>query len=634
MHLPLCPLFCLGLGFGVARNTVESNQGFEERGAISSSSAGYTVVQPYDERHYNNNSQQTTQATLYNSINPQGSVSTVVAEAYLVPPLQLDSVDTSESITVSYDAGSGFAKNPSSSHIQYHPNDDDGGATSLIIGMGFGDFGMFKDLFFAFLFIAGSTYVLWTAASAVLSADDGIASGGEITYLETAASVSIGLGTFALLISSSLFLGLLMKYSEHIITASITMSIVSFAILSVLSLLMGNIIMACICGFASLLTYRWLQNAASRIEFAATVLKTSFAAVNQNFWGIISVSVTMMLVQFVWLFMWSIAIVATVSYYQVLQADITVTQVPVQDQTSYETHYEAKANGWQTCVYVLMLLQLFWGIEVAKNVVASTVSGTLACWYFLPTRPNKVGGAFFRALTTSFGSICLGSLLVSILHTMRTCLSWLRNSSSRNNERRGGAGTLILACTLCMADFLLRVIESAMEYFNQYAFTYASGYGTNYFTSALRVMHLFKKRGWAAIITDSLISDALFLLILVISFTTGLFACLMGVSWFDHAPISVLFSAGFVVGMAVGVLISNIIQSAVKSIFVFYAEDPRALQRNHPDLYDQLTSKWMEVHPNTLFFVTGEMAGLDENEVTNAMIPSAPPLVHATPVAI
>jgi hypothetical protein len=90
-------------------------------------------------------------------------------------------------------------------------------------------------------------------------------------------------------------------------------------------------------------------------------------------------------------------------------------------------------------------------------------------------------------------------------------------------------------------------------------------------------------------------------------------------------------------GLAVGILLSNILESAVISIFVFYAEDPRVMQSHHPGLYDELTTKWLEIHPDTLFYITGEMAGATDdgsryaqhNPIASA---SAPPIALATPV--
>lgn len=90
-----------------------------------------------------------------------------------------------------------------------------------------------------------------------------------------------------------------------------------------------------------------------------------------------------------------------------------------------------------------LLLALYWVCQVIKNSVHVTVSGTCATWFFMnPIPSNPTLGSFrrffffsilekvtkvcliyylffCRAMTTSFGSICLGSLLVALLQTLR-----------------------------------------------------------------------------------------------------------------------------------------------------------------------------------------------------------------------
>ena len=692
LHLPLCPLFCLGLGYGAARSQdstdVHPNRREESEGAARNT--GYNVVEPFEERYFQDqHTLESAQVTLTNSINPNGAVSTQLAQAYLAPPLQGEHhhIGYGEYAQVQGDSSHGGADGygdidkaeagsaPGSGQPQ-HPIGGDGGSASTIVARGFGDYGMFKDLLFAIIFVFNTVYVIWTAFEAVVHARDNAAEMADAQptsgpgsgvvpsddasldpqtpdavnniSLRTVATMSFGLASFAMFTSSTIYLTLLMRYSEKIITASIWMSIILFGVMSVLSLLGGVIFMAVIFAVLCYFTYKWLQNAEQRIAFSSTVLKTAISAVKENFWGLVSSSVFMLMLQFVWIFTWSIAMMDT---HNRLDPSITTTTIitSVNDKNPNDADYsvtedrEGGGGGWAMFVYLLMILQLLWGIEVVKNVVSSTVSGTLACWYFTPTRGNHVGGALFRAVTTSFGSICLGSLLVAFLQVMRFVISTVRERAT-SRDSRGGTGALVLGCTLCLAEFLLRIIERLMEYFNQYAFTYTAAYGTNYLTSGLRVMDLFKKRGWTGIINDSLVRNALFLVVLAIAVTTGTFATLIGVSWSDHlqaagieSPGSVLFLAGFVMGLAVGILLSNILESAVISIFVFYAEDPRVMQRHHPALYDELTAKWLEIHPDTLFYMTGEMAGATDDGSRYAVhnpiaAASAPPVAYATPV--
>ena len=53
--------------------------------------------------------------------------------------------------------------------------------------------------------------------------------------------------------------------------------------------------------------------------------------------------------------------------------------------------------------------------QVIRNVVHCTTAGTVASWWFIQSAPSPTLGALKRSLTTSFGSICLGSLIVAIL---------------------------------------------------------------------------------------------------------------------------------------------------------------------------------------------------------------------------
>ena len=71
--------------------------------------------------------------------------------------------------------------------------------------------------------------------------------------------------------------------------------------------------------------------------------------------------------------------------------------------------------------------------------------------------------SFFRAITTSFGSICLGSLIVAIVQAARHMLHRLRATDD---------GLLY-----CLAECCLRCIEAIIEYFNEWAFIYVAIYG-------------------------------------------------------------------------------------------------------------------------------------------------------------
>ena len=89
-------------------------------------------------------------------------------------------------------------------------------------------------------------------------------------------------------------------------------------------------------------------------------------------------------------------------------------------------------------------------------------------WWFAPEDAGSccsvaIKDSFVRATTTSFGSICFGSLLVAIIQTLRAMVE-----SARADNDNGACGAFLL----CIVDCLLRCLEDTLEYFNKFAYIY------------------------------------------------------------------------------------------------------------------------------------------------------------------
>ena len=102
-----------------------------------------------------------------------------------------------------------------------------------------------------------------------------------------------------------------------------------------------------------------------------------------------------------------------------------------------------------------MLLSYHWTYQVIKNVLHVTVAGVVGTWWFVPTEATSfcsagVRDSFVRSITTSFGSICLGSLLVAIIEALRSMV--------RNARENGDGGIL-----LCLAECLLACLQDILE---------------------------------------------------------------------------------------------------------------------------------------------------------------------------
>mmetsp|Transcript_42125 Transcript_42125/g.138618 ORF Transcript_42125/g.138618 Transcript_42125/m.138618 type:complete len:186 (+) Transcript_42125:360-917(+) len=91
-------------------------------------------------------------------------------------------------------------------------------------------------------------------------------------------------------------------------------------------------------------------------------------------------------------------------------------------------------------VYFLLLLSLYWGQNVCKGVSDVTAAGAIGAWVFVPETVAApapcvglllkpvVSNALLRAMTTCFGSICFGTLVVAVVQALVATLKQLKYS--------------------------------------------------------------------------------------------------------------------------------------------------------------------------------------------------------------
>jgi hypothetical protein len=225
---------------------------------------------------------------------------------------------------------------------------------------------------------------------------------------------------------------------------------------------------------------------------------------------------------------------------------------------------------------------------VIKNVVHVTVAGTVGTWWWTPLEASgfcskAVRESHHRAMTNSFGSICLGSLLVAIIQTIRAFVESARESDD---------GLL-----RCLADCILGCLQTIMEMFNEWAFVYVGLYGFSFVDAAKNVITLFKSRGWTAIITDYMVDRVL----MMISFGNGLITggLTAAISYMFNLNLEgVAFLVGFVVGMLLSITVLGVIGSGVNTVIVCYAEDPATFEINHYELSVRMRDSWRSAFPN------------------------------------
>jgi hypothetical protein len=143
-------------------------------------------------------------------------------------------------------------------------------------------------------------------------------------------------------------------------------------------------------------------------------------------------------------------------------------------------------------VYLGMLVSVMWAVSIFTHMVHVTTAGAVASWWFnASSTPNSsvVRHSFLRAATTSFGPICLGSLLGASVGATRFTLRYLK-STTTFSTRNGCCSPQRTTYWLSLLDSLLRMFEKAVKYFNRYAYCYVAIYGDDFITASKYVLFI------------------------------------------------------------------------------------------------------------------------------------------------
>ncbi|KAI9594088.1 plasma-membrane choline transporter-domain-containing protein [Syncephalis fuscata] len=368
---------------------------------------------------------------------------------------------------------------------------------------------------------------------------------------------------------------------------SILLYFVQAALLFIMKSTIGAIVMI-ILGLLNMLMF-WLWR--SRIPFAALMLET-VCSVTRKYGGTIGVSIGGLILQMGWIFLWIITATGSFALFDKQSQNCTTVRVGNrQEQRCTGGSLPAVAY----VVFVFCLLSLYWTSQVLSNIIHVTVCGVFGTFYFLEgTAQMPTGsitlGSLKRAVTSAFGSICFGSLIIAIVQTIRAVVRGLAESDDG-----------IMAFVACFFACLLAYIEALIEYFNRYAFAQVAIYGKPFCQAAKDTWSMIKNRGVEAIINDNLIGNVLGIGSLLIGVITGTIGYLYLLAKKDDfiarnsTYVIIAVIACFLIGIAMMSLVCGVIDSGVVSTFVALAEDPMALARTKPELFERIRQTWPDV---------------------------------------
>lgn len=403
----------------------------------------------------------------------------------------------------------------------------------------------------------------------------------------------------------------------------------------------------------------------NHIPFCSTNLYTAICAMRSSF-GILLVGISSLFVGLLWLLIWTIALMGI-----------------------FNRNNSADCELWDECethVYIfrgriievgLLCVSLYWTTMVIKNIVRVAVAGAIGGpWWFSSGRndtkdklqggqrdrcccvlyKSKIADPLFRACTSSFGTICFGSLVdlpAQLLSIIVSCLCWITGTSDKylesrrsdqteqaavmspilrfdnddnnveensndggNKQRRNATvsattrelkllpsdqGTTISTATYVeILKLHLRRLDRVLRCCNRWSYCYIGIYNYSFYEGGEKAIQLFETREWMDIARDSLIQNILLMASIVIGGSSGMVAVLVEeVDGYEfsslHKPILTSFLIGFFLGFILSnILLLGLVGSAVNTVLVCFAAEPFAFDRNHPHLSREMREVWSQ----------------------------------------
>jgi len=231
--------------------------------------------------------------------------------------------------------------------------------------------------------------------------------------------------------------------------------------------------------------------------------------------------------------------------------------------------------------YFVFLVGLYWGATIVQNVCHVTNCGIFGRWYF--GRRESVCSSFTAAVTTSFGSICLGSLIVAVVQAVEMSL----RNARRNSDN------VVSTIILCALECVVACIRGIIEAFSYFAYVQVAIRGLGFISSAKATFALCKYRNVYLIVSCCLVGNVVFLGSLLCGIGAGLIGAVVGMQFHPDGAdedslaatdtVNVIF--GFLMGVIVSTMILNVLRSGFATIVVCWAEQGECLRAHQPDLY-------------------------------------------------
>lgn len=255
--------------------------------------------------------------------------------------------------------------------------------------------------------------------------------------------------------------------------------------------------------------------------------------------------------------------VASFIYLWSIPLDDTV-DIGGSDSTSI-THFNEKVRN----LLLFQVFAFFWIAAFLSAVYQHVVAGSVAGWYFSrdvvsagKPRENAIT-SLFHAVTTSFGSLAFGALVLAIVQFMNFLLELTKKSNSKNK---------FLVCLISCVQCILACIQGIVQYINKFAYIYVAMHGYSFCHAARECFDLISRNFFSAVIMDTITGFVLF--VGKALFTALCTIITVAILDAQNRPLTaVTLGLSVVLSFTVLHIISHVIGVSVDTVFVCYLED-------------------------------------------------------------
>ncbi|MCO5571325.1 hypothetical protein L7F22_025063 [Adiantum nelumboides] len=291
----------------------------------------------------------------------------------------------------------------------------------------------------------------------------------------------------------------------------------------------------------------------SRVRYAADLLFFSLRTV-KKVRGTYLISMWVLLVASVWVVFWSFGVVSA----------LTFELAPL--------------------VVLALLVSLAWTLETLRNVVCIATARNVAALYTTNAMHPHWDRSLHSAFTSWFGSICLGSLIVPILHVLRVV--------ARGLNRIHGDNEFMFSC----ADCFYKVTHSFTTYANNWAYVQVALHRKTFVQASRDTFSLFINKRLDLIIETDLTSS-----FCVLSGISGGMLCVLICGGWTFGTHKALTSSVSVVSFFIGYFLVRIAmavpQGAVCAHYVCYCEDSTSPELASSPVPERLKELLADIDP-------------------------------------